>query len=62
MGLSRNKSKMKSAVPRPPDLGSTSGAKKYLHQVERQGTPEQVADARKKIAELHPDILLDRRR
>ena len=59
-GLSINR-KPKEAVKREPDLASTSAARRYLTAVQKRGTPEQLADAEKRVADLHPDMLTDRR-
>jgi hypothetical protein len=60
-GLRLNR-KPKEVVKREPDLSGTSDARRYLSQVQKRGTPEQVAEAEAKVSALHPDMLIDRRR
>ena len=60
-GLSFHR-KPKEPVKRDLDLTRTSKARSYLTEARKKGTPEQIADAEKKVSELHPDMLLDRRR
>lgn len=59
-GLSINR-KQKEPVKREPDLASTSAARRYLTAVQKQGTPEQLAEAQARVSALHPDMLVDRR-
>ncbi len=61
-GLSFNPKKQPEPKARPVDLSSTSGARRYLAQVQKNGTPEQVAEIEKQVSELHPDMLINRRR
>lgn len=59
-GLRINR-KPKEVVKREPDLAGTSNARRYLTQVQKKGTPEQIAEAEKRVAALHPDMLVERR-
>ena len=59
-GLRLNR-KPKEVVKREPDLSGTSAARRYLTQVQKRGTPEQVAEAQKRVSDLHPDMLVERR-
>lgn len=59
-GLRINR-KPKEPVKREMDLSGTSDARRYLTQVQKKGTPEQVAAAEAKVSELHPDMLIERR-
>ena len=61
MGISINR-KPKEVVKREPDLASTSAARRYLVDAQKRGTPEQVAEAEKRVSALHPDMLIERRR
>lgn len=59
-GLSVNR-KPKDPIKREPDLSGTSDARRYLVEARKRGTPEQVAEAEKRVSALHPDMLVDRR-
>ncbi|MDE2100682.1 MAG: hypothetical protein KGL39_25785 [Patescibacteria group bacterium] len=61
MGLRINR-KTKEPAKRELDLSSTSAARRYLTAARKHGTPEQAAEAEKRVAEQHPDMLLERRR
>lgn len=60
-GFVRNPTKSKDPIPRPPNLSSTSGSRRYLNQLQKIGTPEQLAEAQRQVAEIHPDMLIERR-
>ncbi len=59
-GISINR-KPREEVKREPDLSSTSNARRYLTEAQKRGTPEQIAAVEAKVAELHPDMLIERR-
>lgn len=59
-GLRINR-KPREVVKREPDLSGTSDARRYLRQVQKRGTPEQVAEAEARVSALHPDMLIERR-
>lgn len=54
--------KPKERAPKEPDLTRTSHAQRALHRMRKTGTPEQIAELEQKVSDLHPDMLMDRRR
>lgn len=61
-GLSFNPKKRAEPTARPADLDSTSGARRYLTHVQKNGDAKQIAEAEKTVSERHPDMLIERRR
>lgn len=60
-GLSFNPKKREPQAEREADISGTSSARRYLTEARKRGTPEQVAEAEKKVAAAHPDMLIERR-
>lgn len=60
-GLSFNPKKGKEPAQREADISSTSGARRFLKDAEKRGTPAQFEEAKAKVAEAHPDMLIERR-